>query len=96
MSRDRIALSQAIREPTRDMGEAQRRIGDYLRKLRFKRALFGVSERDVWRRLAEVNELFQQALIAERARYEALLEAQGTSRNGLKNADGGGEEAMIE
>ena len=96
MSRDRIALSQAIREPTRDMGEAQRRIGDYLRKLRFKRALFGVSERDVWRRLAEVNELFQQALIAECARYEALLEAQGTSRNGLKNADGGGEEAMIE
>ena len=96
MSRDRIALSQAIREPTRDMGEAQRRIGDYLRKLRFKRALFGVSERDVWRRLAEVNELFQQALIAERARYEALLEAQGTSRNGLKNVDGGGEEVMIE
>lgn len=96
MSRDRIALSQAIREPTRDMGEAQRRIGDYLRKLRFKRALFGVSERDVWRRLAEVNELFQQALIAERARYEALLEARGTSRNGLKNVDGGGEEVMIE
>lgn len=96
MSRNKSAPSQAIREPTRDMGEAQRKIGDYLRKLRFKRALFGVSERDVWRRLGEVNELFQQALVAERARYETLLEAQEACKNSRENAHGGGEEALIE
>ena len=71
--------SQDIREPTQTMGEAQRRIGDYLRKVRFKRALFGVSERDVWRKLEAVNDLFQQALVAEHARYEALLEFRDDS-----------------
>ena len=96
MNRNKSAPSQAIREPTRDMGEAQRKIGDYLRKLRFRRALFGVSERDVWRKLAEVNELFQQALVAERARYEALLEAQNAGENSRENAHGGGKEALIE
>ena len=63
--------------PAQDMGQAQRRIGEYLEGLRFKRALFGVSEEDVWRKLAQVEQLFQQALAAERARYEALLEAGG-------------------
>lgn len=79
--------SQDIREPTRTMGEAQRRIGDYLRKVRFKRALFGVSERDVWRKLEAVNDLFQQALVAERARYEALLEFRDDS--GSQEGNGG-------
>ena len=79
--------SQDIREPTRTMGEAQRRIGDYLRKVRFKRALFRVSERDVWRKLEAVNDLFQQALVAERARYEALLEFRDDS--GSQEGNGG-------
>ena len=80
-------ISQDIREPTQTMGEAQRRIGDYLRKVRFKRALFGVSERDVWRKLEAVNDLFQQALVAERARYEALLEFRDDS--GSQEGNGG-------
>lgn len=89
MSKNGRVCSQDIREPTQTMGEAQRRIGDYLRKVRFKRALFGVSERDVWRKLGEVNDLFQQALVAERARYEALLELKDSG-----SQDGnGGEEA---
>lgn len=50
--------------PAQDMGQAQRRIGEYLEGLRFKRALFGVSEEDVWRKLAQVEQLFQQALAA--------------------------------
>ena len=89
MSKNGRVCSQDIREPTQTMGEAQRRIGDYLRKVRFKRALFGVSERDVWRKLGEVNDLFQQALVAERARYETLLELKDSG-----SQDGnGGEEA---
>lgn len=87
MSKNRRMRSQDIREPTQTMGEAQRRIGDYLRKVRFKRALFGVSERDVWRKLEAVNDLFQQALVAERARYEALLEFRDDS--GSQEGNGG-------
>lgn len=92
MSKNRRMKSQDIREPTQTMGEAQRRIGDYLRKVRFKRALFGVSERDVWRKLEAVNDLFQQALVAERARYEALLEFRDDS----SSQEGNGGEKVNE
>lgn len=96
MSKDRPARARAVREPPRDMGEAQRRIGEYLRKIRFKRALFGVSERDVWRKFSEVNELFQQALVAERARYEALLEAQLAPGNRRRDGNGADKEGAVE
>lgn len=77
--------------PAQDMGQAQRRIGEYLEGLRFKRALFGVSEEDVWRKLAQVEQLFQQALAAERARYEALLEAGG-NLSPKESGEGGTDE----
>lgn len=60
----------------------QRRIAGWLKKLRFKRQLIGgVSERDVWKRLDELNSLYDQALHAERARYDALLEMQSSQAN---------------
>ncbi len=60
----------------------QRRVAAWLKRLRFKRQLIGgVSERDVWRRLDELNSLYDQALNAERARYDALLEMQSSQAN---------------
>lgn len=49
----------------------------WLQKVRFRKCLFGgVSEADVWKKLEELNAMYETALAAERARYDALLEAQ--------------------
>ena len=56
------------------LSEEQKNIAHWLKKLRFRRALFGVNERHVWKKIAELDEMYQQALKAERIRYDALLE----------------------
>lgn len=59
------------------MNKEEQKINAFLQKVRFKKQLFnGVSEADVWKKINELNELYQNALIAERARYDALLEKQ--------------------
>lgn len=67
-------------------------IREWLESVRFKPKRFGgVDEADVWRKIAELNDRYEAALAAERARYDALLrervtqevqrrlQAQGTS-----------------
>ncbi len=52
----------------------------WLTKVRFRKTLFGgVDERDLWKKLGELNDLYDSAIAAERARYDALLEAQQKS-----------------
>lgn len=47
----------------------------WLKRVRFKKAaLGGVDEADVWKKIGELNTLYEQALAAERMRYDALLE----------------------
>ena len=54
--------------------EREQRNAAWLQNLKFRRQIFGgVSERDVWKKIAELNDLYHEALIAERARYDALL-----------------------
>ena len=51
-------------------------VTEWLKKVRFKKKLFGgVDERDVWKKIDELNNLYSNALIVERARYDALLQA---------------------
>lgn len=55
----------------------QSTIVPWLQKVRFRKCLFGgVNEADVWKKLEELNAMYETALAAERARYDALLEAQ--------------------
>ena len=62
-------------EEIQPISREQKRMIAWLRKVRFKKKLFGgVSERDVWKKIEELNNMFNLALIAERARYDALLE----------------------
>lgn len=62
-----------VPEARLDLQEEQR-IADWLNKVRFRKKLFGgVSEKDVWKKIGELNEMYKRALIAERARYDALL-----------------------
>lgn len=54
------------------------RIRKWLSQLRFRKSLFGgVPEPEVWKKIAELNTLYEAALSAERARYDALLQAAG-------------------
>lgn len=57
------------------LGREQKRIRQWLKQVRFRKRLFGgVDERDVWKKIGELNDMYNAALVAERARYDALLE----------------------
>lgn len=73
----RRARSGGEQAPIRPLSREQKRILQWLRKVRFKKQLFGgVSERDVWKKIEELNSMYNVALVAERARYDALLAQQ--------------------
>lgn len=62
------------------MNREQLRIAQWLQTLHFRHRLFGgVSERDVWSKLSELNTMYQTALAAERMRYDALLDQNNKS-----------------
>ena len=57
------------------LNHEQEKIKDWIEQVRFRHKLFGgVDEADLWKKIAELNEMYQKALSAERARYDALLE----------------------
>lgn len=73
--------NRARSRPAPDFAEPlnheQARIQKWLQQVRFeKAALGGVNEADVWKKIAELNSLYEAALSAERARYDALLAAR--------------------
>lgn len=56
------------------LNHEQESIQKWLKQVRFKKTFFGgVAEADVWKKIAELNSLYEAALSAERARYDALL-----------------------
>lgn len=58
----------------RPLNHEQQHIRNWLKEVRFKKAVFGgVEESDVWKKIEELNTLYEAALSAERARYDALL-----------------------
>ncbi|MBO4377639.1 MAG: hypothetical protein IK140_03320 [Clostridia bacterium] len=72
----------------RDMEE---KISEWLSKVRFRKQIFGgVSQADVFKKISELNDMYREALIAERARYDALiaekLSGQGTPSEQAKRS----------
>ena len=58
--------------------ELEKRIADWLQKVKFRKRIFGgVDEADVWEKFHVLNDMYREAWIAERARYDALLAEQG-------------------
>ena len=61
--------------------EHEERIVAFLQNVKFRRKIFGgVDERDVWQKIEQLNELYKQALFAERVRYDTLLQERGDAR----------------
>ena len=73
--KDRV-LNQPMPEQDKPvLNSEQQNIVEWLKKVRFQKQLFGgVSEQDVWKKIDELNKLYEAALAAERIRYETLLQ----------------------
>lgn len=62
-------------EEEQPLNHEQARIRQWLQQVRFRKAVLGgVNEADVWKKIGELNALYEAALSAERARYDALLQ----------------------
>ncbi len=54
--------------------EYEERVTGWLKKVKFRKRIFGgVSETDIWKKISELNDMYRDALIAERARCDALI-----------------------
>lgn len=81
------------REEIHAINSEQARMIAWLKKVRFRKRLFGgVSERDVWKKIEELNSMYNLALIAERARYDALLQQRESSGDASIDTDSNGKE----
>lgn len=54
----------------------QREIAEWLDTVSFKRVRFGgIDEADVWKKIEELNRMYEKMLIAERSKYETIIRA---------------------
>lgn len=69
-----------------------KKIVQWLQTVHFRKALFGVSQKDVWKKIAQLNDMYMTAVAAERARCDALLEQmRGQYEAALAERRGQGE-----
>lgn len=72
-------MSDELRFPP----EQEEKIAGFLQKVKFRKQIFGgVSEKDVWTKIRELNEMYRQALLAERIRYDALIAEHDRDKRG--------------
>ena len=72
------------------LSREEREIYEWLQNTTFQKSFFGgVDESDVWKKIQELNQLYEKALIVEKKRYETLhrayremLEQRGGSDEG--------------
>ena len=61
--------------PKENQNQGPEKIASWLKTLRFKKRLFGgADEADVWKKLNQLNQMYEQLLEEERLRYDLLLE----------------------
>lgn len=86
--------------PERDRTDAlglevdyQSQIAEYIHRLKFKKKVFGgVDQADVFRKLEELNRLYESLLLQERAKWQAELEKAMSSGQELDKAKSAGHE----
>ncbi len=63
------------------LSDERQDIADWLKKVKFRSKFFmGADEVDVWKKIGQLNRMYDKALLAERARYDALLRQYMESR----------------
>lgn len=64
-------------------------IAKWLEHVRFRRKLLGgVNEADVWKKIREMNQKYEELLKAERIRYDTLLEEYRKNEEGAGHLGG--------
>ena len=64
------------------------KISQWLEQVSFRKQFFGgLNEEDVWKKINELNEMYEAALEAERIRYNAMLEMYGKIGEELENGE---------
>lgn len=52
-----------------------KKIADWIDKVRFRKKFFGgLDEQDVWKKIEELNSMYEAMLEAERVRYNTMIE----------------------
>lgn len=64
------------------LNQEHEKIAKWLKKVRFRKKIFGgVNEQEVWKKIDELNKMYEDALKAERVRYDVLLAQQRQTHN---------------
>ena len=72
-------MSDELRFPP----EQEEKIAGFLQKVKFRKQIFGgVSEKDVWTKIGELNERYRQALRAERICCDTLIAEHDRNQKG--------------
>lgn len=75
MGKEKTKKQSLSRTEQTPLNSEQQKIVEWLQNVQFKKQSFGgISEADVWKKIDELNKLYDAALMAERIRYETLLE----------------------
>ena len=68
----------------RPVHREQEKLIEWMQTVKFRKVLIGgLDEAQVWKKLEELNQLYDAAIRAERARYDALLGAHKEASNTL-------------
>lgn len=92
------AVSACSEQVQDDMLTAERQdIAEWLKGVKFRTKLFaGVDEVDVWKKIGQLNRLYDKALLAERARYDALIRQYKEKSGAPQNSGAESEECEVE
>lgn len=70
------------------LNHEQLKIVHWLKTVQFRKKIFGgVEERDVWKKIEELNAMYEAALSAERERYDVLLRANREATAAVRDAN---------
>lgn len=69
---------------TKALNHEQEKLRQWFQEVKFRKVLFGgVDEIQLWKKLEELNQIYETSLSAERARYDALLADHQRSCNAV-------------
>lgn len=69
---------------TKALNHEQEKLRQWFQEVKFRKVLFGgVDEIQLWKKLEELNQIYETSLSAERARYDALLADHQKSCNAV-------------
>ncbi len=89
-SKDRKAKDDPAVSGNGPLSEERREIISWLKSVRFRHRIFGgVDEKNVWKKIAELDALYAKLLEAERVRYDVLI-AEAAKRADARETEGSG------